>query len=181
MKRMLLISVIVGGFVSAWFVRDGRSSTATEPLAHFRSEFNFVVKAPMEVTAPLFGQDAERGWGGGAWNPQFFYPQPGRDVQGAVFAVRHGQHESIWVTTVFDIQGGHVQFVSVVSGATATTIDIHIAPHGKDNSTVNVAYERTALDPQANEHIQELAKADADSGPHWESAISDYLQHRSEH
>jgi hypothetical protein len=58
----------------------------------------------MEVVAPLFGPDAERGWGGDGWNPQFFYPQSGRDVPGAVFPVRHGQHESIWVTTIFDLQ-----------------------------------------------------------------------------
>lgn len=179
MKRTLLVCLIIGVFASAWFVRDGRSAAAEEPLAHVRSEFNFIVKAPMEVAALLFGPDAERGWGGGAWNPQFFYPQPGRDVPGAVFAVRHGQHESIWVTTVFDLQGGHLQFVSVVSGATAMTIDIHIVPHGKDNSAVSVAYERTALDPQANEHVQELAKADVNSGAHWESAINDYLKRRA--
>ena len=80
---------------SVWFVGIGRSSGTAEPLAHVKRDFSFIVKAPMEVASPLFGPDAERGWAGDGWNPQFFYPQSGRDVPCAVFPVRHGQHESI--------------------------------------------------------------------------------------
>ena len=38
--------------------------------------------------------------------------------------------------------------MSVVTGTAVTTIDIHIAPHRKDNSAVKVAYERTPLAPK---------------------------------
>jgi len=40
---------------------------------------------------------------------------------------------------------------------------------------VNVAYERTALDPSANEHVKELGNADRQGGREWGTAINDYL------
>jgi hypothetical protein len=40
---------------------------------------------------------------------------------------------------------------------------------------VNVAYERTALDSGANEHVKELGDEDRQSGKEWGTAINDYL------
>jgi len=177
------IAIILGGLAIAaaaalavavhagWL---GRSSSG--PLAHTRSEFSFTVHAPMAVAAPLFGAEAERGWGGESWNPRFLYPQPASDVEGAVFLVKHGAHDSTWVATAQDFKGGHVQYVNLIDGAMATLIDIRITAPTSNESAVTVAYERTALRAALNDHINELAAKDRDSGPHWASAINDYLK-----
>ena len=56
--------------------------------------------------APLFGPQGERAWAGEDWNPQFVFPTPARDIEGAVFTVRHGEHTAVWVNTVFDARSG---------------------------------------------------------------------------
>jgi hypothetical protein len=59
------------------------------------NSFQFVVRAPLSRAAPLFGPEGERCWAGQHWNPQFHYPQPGKDVQGAVFTIQDGEHTSV--------------------------------------------------------------------------------------
>jgi hypothetical protein len=44
MKRTLLISATAEALVSVWFLGSGPSSSAAEPMAHSRSEFNFSVR-----------------------------------------------------------------------------------------------------------------------------------------
>ncbi len=76
--------------LSAGLLCSAAESTCQEaeaPLAHVRNSFNLMVHAPYRDAAPLFGPNGERGWGEGHWDPHFFYPQPGRDVEGAVFAI----------------------------------------------------------------------------------------------
>jgi len=162
--------------VAAHAHRTVRANDATAALAHTRSEFSFTVDAPMEMAAPLFGAEAERAWGGESWNPRFVYPQPASDVGGAVFFVKHGGHDSTWVATAQDFRGGHVQYVSLIDGAMATLIDIRLRAAGEKETAVTVVYERTALRPELNGHISELAANDKTSGPHWASAINDYLK-----
>jgi hypothetical protein len=75
--------------------RSPARGVSSERLAHVRGEFQFAVGAPMTVAAPLFGPEAERGWGGSDWNPRFLYPEPAKDIEGAVFlrsARRAQQH-----------------------------------------------------------------------------------------
>jgi hypothetical protein len=54
-------------------------------------------------------------------------------------------------------------------------IDVRCSEVDAANTKVNVAYERTALDPGANEHVEKLGEADRQSGKEWGSAINDYL------
>jgi hypothetical protein len=178
MKR---ITVILGSFVSgavalALAAHAGKSGKSDEPLAHARSEFSFTVHAPMAVAAPLFGAEAERGWGGESWNPRFLYPQPASDIPGAVFRVKHGEHDSTWVATAQDFQSGHVQYVNLIDGAMVTLIDIRLTAKTANETAVTVAYERTALQPGVNEHVLKLSQQDKTGGAHWETAINDYLR-----
>jgi hypothetical protein len=179
MKRLL---TIVAGLLTAaaLFVvltlQMPRFTRASEPLAHARSEFSFTVRAPMSVAAPLFGPEAERGWGGAAWDPRFLYPVPAADVKGAVFTLRHAGHDSTWVATAQDFQGGHIQYVSVIEGLMVTLINIRLTAAGASETSVTVTYERTALQAGVNEHVRKLAEQDRDSGPHWGGAINDYVR-----
>jgi hypothetical protein len=47
---------------------------------------------------------------------------------------------------------------------------------GAAETRVSVVYERTALRAAANEHILQMAKADANSGTEWCDAINGYLK-----
>lgn len=151
-----------------------QEQSPTETLAHTRTEFHFTADAPMEQAAPLFGANEERKWAP-EWKPAFVYPNPAQDQQGMVFQVAHGAYTSTWVNTALDLAGGHIQYAYVIPGAMATTIDIRLASEGAQKTAVSVVYERTALAPEANEHVRHFASNDAKSGPEWEAQINGYL------
>ena len=130
---------------------------------------------PYQVVAPLFGPEGERGWAGGRWDPQFLYPQPAQDTQGAVFTIRHGHHHAVWINTAFDTSARHYQYVYFIPEAMVVLIDVRFSELDAENTKVNVAYERTALNPEANEHVKEMGRADRDSGKEWGTAINEYL------
>ena len=177
MKRIMIVLGSLAAVASLLaIVAHGRADKPSEAPVHTHSEFSFTVHAPMDVAAPLFGAEAERAWGGDSWNPRFVYPQPASDVEGAVFFVKHGGHDSTWVATAQDFKGGHVQYVNVIDGAMAIFIDIHLRPASEKETAVNVVYERTALRPDLNEHIRELGAADKTSGGHWSDAINGSLR-----
>jgi len=153
------------------------SVLAQEPasaLTHTRTEFNFMANAPFEQVGPLFGANEERKWSPD-WNPQFLYPQPAHDQPGMVFKIMHGQHEAFWVNTAFDLAAGHIQYAYVLNDAMATLIDIHVTRNGAQKTSITVVYERTALIPEANEHVQHFAQGDERAGKEWEEAINGYL------
>jgi hypothetical protein len=146
------------------------------PFAHVSNSFSLIVHAPYRVAATLFGPNGERVWSGSDWDPKFYYPQPGMDVPGAVFAIQHGSKKNIWVNTVFDIEARHFQYVYFVPEVLVTTIDVNFAPIDARNTKVRVVYTRTALESAANEHVRELGDSDRKSGERWERAINDYIE-----
>ncbi len=155
---------------------DSIKPPATPVPAHVSNSFHFVVHAPMAEAAPLFGPNGERGWAGQHWDPVFLYPQPGKDVQGAVFTVQHGPHTSAWVNTVFDLADGRMQYVSFIPGVVVSTIDVRLTAVDSSTTSVDVTYLRTALDTSANDDVEGLGRNDRESGPHWEQAIEAWLK-----
>jgi hypothetical protein len=144
----------------------------TQP-ARVTNTFDFHVHEPLERATLLFGPEGERSWAGPRWDPQFLYPLPGKDVEGAVFTVAHG----IWVNTVFDTTAGRMQYVAVIPGVVASVIDVRLSPQGPAKTRVEVTYTRTALNISANEDVKAMGKKDLASGPEWESAIEESLGH----
>jgi hypothetical protein len=138
-----------------------------------RTAFHFTVDLAYEAAAPLFGALAEQKWDP-EWKPRFVYPDPPADQEGAVFRVDHAGHSSIWTTSVFDLPGGHVQYVVFLNDVIVTRIDIRLARNGAGKMDVSVLYERTALDPKANEHVRTLANNDAKRADAWKAAIEAY-------
>lgn len=128
----------------------------------------------MEQVAPLLGADKERVWSP-KWDPQFIYPLPAADAQGMVFTVAHHHLHSFWVNTELDLRDGRVQYVYVIPDALVTVITVNLKPQG-DQTLVEVHYDRTALTPEADAHVQEMAKQDRDSGPEWQAQINQYLE-----
>jgi hypothetical protein len=167
-------ALFTSAFIMAMLSTSLLAQEPASALSHTRTEFHFTANAAFEQVAPLFGADEERKWSPD-WNPQFSYPQPAKDQPGMVFKVSHGQHEAIWVNTALDLAGGHIQYTYVLNDAMATLIDIHLTREGAEKTGVNVVYERTALIPEANEHVQHFAQGDAKAGKEWDDAINGYL------
>ena len=152
----------------------GRAQEPAATLAHTRNEFSFTVDAPFEQVVPLFGANEERKWSAD-WNPQFVYPTPARDQPGEVFTVAHGHYSSVWINTALDLTAGHIQYAYVLNDAMATLIDIHATRQGAQKTGVTVVYERTALIPEANEHVQHFAKGDENASKEWSEAMNAYF------
>ena len=147
----------------------------TTAPAHVSNSFQFVVRAPLIRAAALFGPEGERCWAGQHWNPEFLFPQPAKDVQGAVFTVQHGPHKSVWVNTLFDTAAGRMQYVSFIPEALVSTVDVRLSALGAASTRVEVTYARTALNIAANGDVQAMGKSDAQSGPDWQQAIEKCL------
>ncbi len=176
MKTALVIILAVAALaLLAFLYHHHRRSGANGAVVHVRNEFEFTAHAPYQIVAPLFGAEGERAWSGGNWDPHFLYPQPAEDIQGVVFTIRHGHHQAYWINTSFDKSARHFQYVYVIPEAMIVLIDVRCSEVDAANTKVNVAYERTALDPGANEHVKELGNADREGGKQWGTAINDYL------
>jgi hypothetical protein len=176
MKIIMLVVLALGALAGLTFLYHHHFRTSPGgPVTHVRNEFSFTVQAPYRVTAPLFGPEGERAWAGGHWDPHFLYPQPAQDTAGAVFTIQHGHHHAYWVNTAFDIDARHFQYVYVMPDVMATLIDVRFSEIDSANTRVNVAYERTALNPDANQHVLEAGNSDRKNGEEWGTAINDYL------
>jgi hypothetical protein len=174
MKTMIIVTVAVGLLaLVAFLYRHHR--VAGGPVVRVRNEFEFTVRAPYQVTAPLFGPEGERVWAGKHWDPQFLYPKPARDTQGAVFTIHHGHHQAYWVNTSLDVPGRHFQYVYFIPNAMVTLIDVRFSEPDPANTRVMVAYERTALNPEANNRVRDMGDADRENGKEWGTAINNYL------
>ncbi len=150
-----------------------RSAPASSLRAHTQERFSFTANAPMEEVSLLFGANKERVWSV-HWDPRFIYPLPAADVSGMVFTVRHGELESTWVNTEFDLKNGRIQYVYVIPDALVTVITLRVKP-ARNHTIVEVQYDRIALTGQADSHVRELAKQDRTAGPEWENQINLYL------
>ena len=171
MHAISILALFAGAIASS---RSQAQEGVKPALAHTHQEFSFEVQAPHDQVFPLFGALEEKKWAKG-WDPQFVYPIPAHDQQGMVFTRKHGGMSSVWTCTAFDETTGHVQYVYVIDDAMVTLIDIHVVKAGTAETQVSVVYERTALQPEANEHVAHMATGDAGSGSEWAEAINGYL------
>ncbi len=172
-SAVMLFSAVI---TSAKAVAQEPAGSSDTPL-HTRTEFTFTVAAPFDQVVPLFGANEERKWAHD-WNPQFVYPSPARDKPGMVFKVAHRNLSSVWVNTAFDLTAGHIQYSYVLNDAMAVLIDIHVTREGAQKTGVAVVYDRTALMPEANEHVQHFAKGDEGAGKEWGEAMNAYFAKR---
>jgi len=176
MKTILLILVVVGALaLGAFLYQHHLRGSWGGPVAHVRNEFEFTVHAPYQIVAPLFGPEGERGWAGEHWDPRFLYPQPAQDTQGAVFTIRHGHHHAVWINTAFDTAARHFQYAYFIPDVMVVLIDVRFAEPDAENTNVRVAYERTALNPEANQRVKEMGDGDRNGGKEWGTAINEYL------
>lgn len=151
------------------------TSKPAAPLLHVSNTFEFDLWEPQDQVAPLFGAHRERLWAEG-WDPQFIHPHPAEDIQGSVFRVQRDDGESIWITTLLELQQGHVQYVYFIPDVMAVLINIHLSPGLHSGTHVEVTYERTSLRADANDHVGHLGEQDAKSAEEWRTAIETYFE-----
>jgi hypothetical protein len=176
---LIVIGVITSMQVSAQTKHNKGTTSGQRDMArlfHVRNSFDLTIHAPYKVAAPLFGPGGERSWAESDWDPQFIYPHPPEDREGAVFTINHGSHQSVWVNTAFDVKARHFQYVYFISGAMLTVINLRFSALDTDHTKVSVVYERTALSPDANDHVEKLGATDRGNGKRWEKAVNDYLR-----
>jgi hypothetical protein len=154
--------------------------TSAEP-AHLTTSFHFEIHAPFARVVVLFGPESEKTWAGPRWQPNFLYPLPASDTQGAVFTVPHGPHTSIWVNTLYDLTAGRMQYVAIIPNLVASIIDVHVTAINPTQTAVDVTYTRTALDLAANDDVRSLAHHDAQAGPEWQTSIEQSLAAAAPH
>ncbi len=153
------------------------SQTAPTPelCMHFQTKFSVLIHAPYAETAPLFGPIAERVWVGEFWNPEFIYPQPPKDVAGAVFTTSDGKLTTVWVNTLFDLDSRHIHYVHILPEVELATIDLRFSSIDGATTQVDAVFTRTALTPQGNEHVTRMSEEDKVRGEMWRQAIGNYL------
>ena len=171
----LHMAVLALGILIANSSQSLKPADSSAELVHVTNTFHFDIAAPVARVAPLFGPEAERSWAGKHWNPEFLYPQPAKDTEGAVFRVQHGQHTSVWVNTLFDLPGGRMQYVAFIDDVVVSTVDVKLTSIDPTHTTVQVTYTRTALQPAANDDVQALGNNDRDSGRDWQNSIEKCL------
>ncbi len=142
--------------------------------AHTEAKFTFTANAPINRVAPLMGADKERIWAPN-WDPLFLHPSPATDVPGMVFTVRHHHLQAVWVNTDLDLANGRVQYVYVIPEIMLTVITLKLNPDG-NQTRVEVEYDRTALTPEADARVREMAAQDRASGPEWEQQVNQHLR-----
>ncbi|HEY0801874.1 MAG TPA: hypothetical protein VGD54_13595 [Steroidobacteraceae bacterium] len=145
-------------------------------LLHTREQFDFIADAPLDVTWPLFGADAERAWAPD-WQPIFIWPATATDKEGMVFKIAHGDQTAVWVNTAFDRMANRIQYVYVIPDVVATVITLKLVPI-RSSTHVEVIYERTALTGAANETVSKMAGRDKIAGPEWSRQVNDHLHSR---
>ena len=174
MKRPGSILVLV---ISIFLMNDKPAASQNPaPPSHTPSAFQFKLSAPLERVAPLFGPEGERCWAGQRWDPEFLYPQPAKDIEGAVFTVQHGSRKSVWVNTRFDLSAGRMQYVSFIPDVLVFTVDVTLTALDPATTGVAVTYTRTALSSASNDDVNALATKDRTSGPDWQKAIQSCLE-----
>jgi hypothetical protein len=170
--RLAAIVLVLGSAVIAVNGDCQMVHKSAQPI-HISTSFHFEVPATLSRVALLFGPESERAWAGKHWQPDFLYPQPAKDTEGAVFTVPHGPHKSIWVNTVYDVKGGRMQYVAIIPDIVATVIDVRLTRMNSSQTAVDVTYTRTALDSEANDDVRLLAQDDGVAGPEWQKAIQE--------
>ena len=177
MRPAVASQVATFAAAAALSVSAPSQSAASAQLLRTQTSFDLTVNLPYAEAAPLFGPEGERAWGGDHWNPQFLYPQPAHDEQGAVFIIQHGPFTVTWVNTLFDLEARHFQYAYFIPDILVTTIDVRFTPESA-TTQVHVIYTRTALTSEGNDQVAKLTASDKAAAQNWQQAIDTYLVSR---
>jgi len=140
---------------------------------HVERSFTITLNAGTEVATRAFGAVAEERWAPG-FSPLFAYPNPPKDVEGAVFTLQVPRTQ-IWLLQTWDMVDHVVRYVAVDPGIKISVIVIRVTPFGTNQSRATVTYDRTSLSTAGDAEVAEFAKTFVNQASEWENAINAYL------
>jgi hypothetical protein len=146
-----------------------------EELLRLSTSFDLAVTASFAETTQLFTPEGERAWAGEDWDPQFVYPQPGRDEPGAVFTIGQADRKATWVITQLNLEAKHFQYVYFLPDLMIAMIDVHFKTPSPGQTRVHVIYTRTALTPEGNGLVTAKAAEDRMAEREWQAALDKHL------
>jgi len=125
---------------------------------------------------PLLCPVRERDWIDG-WECEIIYSKSGVNEEGCVFTTpRQNDKSTVWVTTLYDIEKGIIQFTRVTEGEEAVKIDIQLIEE-QNNTVCKISYQYTPLNPARNQYLRDnLDKDFNQSMQWWEKSINYFLR-----
>ena len=132
--------------------------------------------APPAVVFPLHGFREEQAWAVG-WEPEMVFPPDGEPVEGAVFMVRRGRRDEIWVLTTWDPAGGRAGYVHVTPDRDVTDLRIRVSGPERGPTHVEVTYTWTGLSEDGNAFVEAQTEDDFRRWMgEWEEEMAYYLR-----
>ncbi len=139
-----------------------------------RVAFGATIEVPLPPAEAfvLFTARGERAWVEG-WEPRFPTDAPDDTVPGTVFTTDVGGHETTWLVTE-SAPPHRIRYARLSAPDTAAlvTVQIEAVPAG---SRVRVDYDATALRPEADDALRELAAHGEEDVGAWEVLIRRHL------
>jgi hypothetical protein len=130
------------------------------------------VALPPAQAFRLFTPRGEQDWVHG-WHPRFPAPADDDTAPGTVFETEAHGTKTTWVVASRTL-GRSVSYVRLAGDATAGTVTVTLAAAG-DRTEAEVAYDLTALTPQADAGLSAFADGYDAYLASWEEAISRHL------
>ncbi|WP_433331450.1 SRPBCC family protein [Spirillospora sp. CA-294931] len=140
--------------------------------ARHRLSGRITVPLPPAEAFTLFTPRGEERWVKG-WQPRF--PSGGTDdtEPGTVFETGTGDETTTWVVIARD-PGHRVSYARTTPGSRAGTVTVSLKP-AEEGTEVEVAYDLTALTPEAEAGLAEFATGYPAFLQSWEEAIKAVL------
>lgn len=136
------------------------------------------LEGDIDTVFPLFTPFEERKWVEG-WDPRLVYPHKEIVEEGTSFRTRGrypGEDEYLWIINKYEPDIFRVEYL-VSTPDRFWTIAVACNPKSKNQSTAEITYTFTGLNPDGN-RLNQLALEEMyhDSLKDWEAAINRYLE-----
>ena len=138
--------------------------------AHQTRRATIRLNAPPERAFEMFTPLGERAWAQG-WDPEFLHPVDGEACVGSVFVTRAGGRETIWTTIAHD-PPSRAAYSRVTPGHHAVVVEVRLRPSDEGGTLADVSYAFTALTPEGNAAVTEMADGFAGWMEEWETSIN---------
>jgi len=151
-KSHLAVMLFLGCIPAAM----AQNSAPAADDGHLSTTTSFVVKAPIQRAAPLFGPAGMQCWLGGHMQAEFIHSQSPQNVAGAVFTMQQGPQKSTWVNTMLNVKAGKMQYASFTPGSMVLVVDVRMTAAGKDSTRVELTHTVTPLSAEAREAMKSM-------------------------
>jgi hypothetical protein len=115
-----------------------------------------VAAAPADAF-PLFTAPGERLWVPG-WAPVIVGGGNGLE-RGSVWLTGEGDEHTIWLVVDYDPEKLHARYARITPASRAGTVEVTARPDGSGETSVEVAYDLTALSEEGNEALGDFDEA----------------------